>query len=144
MKTSAASSPTRSWSRTSKNTTRPPKRIATSKPLWSKYRELKQVQQGIADATSMLTESDAELAAMAQEELTRLQSRGAELEEEIKVMLLPSDPNDEKNIILEWGRYRRRRSFAFCSEIFRMYSRFAESQRWRVEVLSTTPTPAAA
>ena len=102
-----------------------------------KYRELKQVQQGIADATSMLTESDAELAAMAQEELTRLESRGAELEEEIKVMLLPKDPNDEKNVILEIraGTGGDEASL-FVAEIFRMYSRFAEQHRWKVEILS--------
>jgi peptide chain release factor 1 len=102
-----------------------------------KYRELKQVNQGIADATSMLTESDAELAAMAQEELTRLQSRGSELEEEIKVMLLPKDPNDEKNVILEIraGTGGDEASL-FVAEIFRMYSRFAEQHRWKVEILS--------
>src|ERR1700677_2414361 len=64
-------------------------------------RELKQAQQGIVDAKGMLNENDPELAAMAQEELTRLESTAATLEEEIKVMLLPKDPNDEKNVILE-------------------------------------------
>lgn len=102
-----------------------------------KYRELRQTLQGIADATGMLTESDAELAAMAQEELTRLQSRRAELEEEIKVMLLPKDPNDEKNVILEIraGTGGDEASL-FVAEIFRMYSRFAEQHRWKVEILS--------
>jgi peptide chain release factor 1 len=102
-----------------------------------KYRELKQANQGIADATGMLSESDAELAAMAQEELTRLQSRAATLEEEIKVMLLPKDPNDEKNVILEIraGTGGDEASL-FVAEIFRMYSRFAEQHRWKVEILS--------
>ncbi len=106
-------------------------------PVVGKYRELKQAQQGIVDATSMLTESDAELAAMAQEELTRLESRAAALEEEIKVMLLPKDPNDEKNVILEIraGTGGDEASL-FVAEIFRMYSRFAEQHRWKVEVLS--------
>src|ERR1700760_4977432 len=62
-----------------------------------KYRELKQIHEGIGDATSMLNDSDADIAAMAQEELTRLESQVSPLEEEIKVMLLPKDPNDEKN-----------------------------------------------
>ncbi len=103
----------------------------------SKYRELKQAQQGIADARGMLNENDAELAAMAQEELTRLESRSAELQEEIKVMLLPKDPNDEKNVILEIraGTGGDEASL-FVAEIFRMYSRFAEQHRWKVEVLS--------
>ena len=102
-----------------------------------KYRELKQAQQGIADATGMLNESDAELAAMAQEELTRLESTAATLEEEIKVMLLPKDPNDEKNVVLEIraGTGGDEASL-FVAEIFRMYSRFAEQHRWKVEVLS--------
>jgi peptide chain release factor 1 len=74
---------------------------------------------------------------MAQEELTRLQSRSATLEEEIKVMLLPKDPNDEKNVILEIraGTGGDEASL-FVAEIFRMYSRFAEQHRWKVEVLS--------
>jgi peptide chain release factor 1 len=102
-----------------------------------KYRELKQAQQGIVDAKGMLNESDPELAAMAQEELTRLESTAAALEEEIKVMLLPKDPNDEKNVILEIraGTGGDEASL-FVAEIFRMYSRFAEQHRWKVEVLS--------
>jgi peptide chain release factor 1 len=85
----------------------------------------------------MLNESDAELAAMAQEELTRLESTASTLEEEIKVMLLPKDPNDEKNVILEIraGTGGDEASL-FVAEIFRMYSRFAEQHRWKVEVLS--------
>src|ERR1700749_4276861 len=66
-----------------------------------KYRELKQGRQGIDDATAMLNDSDAEIAAMAQEELTGLEGQAARLEEEIKIMLLPKDPNDEKNVVLE-------------------------------------------
>ena len=85
----------------------------------------------------MLNESDAELAEMAQEELTRLEGTAAVLEEEIKVMLLPKDPNDEKNVILEIraGTGGDEASL-FVAEIFRMYSRFAEQHRWKVEVLS--------
>ncbi len=74
---------------------------------------------------------------MAQEELTRLESTAAALEEEIKVMLLPKDPNDEKNVILEIraGTGGDEASL-FVAEIFRMYSRFAEQHRWKVEILS--------
>src|ERR1700743_2283653 len=102
-----------------------------------KYRELKQALQGIVDAKGMLNESDPELAAMAQEELTRLQSRAAVLEEDIKVLLLPKDPNDEKNVILEIraGTGGDEASL-FAAEICRMYTRFAEQHRWKVEVLS--------
>ncbi|MGC2400892.1 MAG: peptide chain release factor 1 [Acidobacteriaceae bacterium] len=102
-----------------------------------KYRELKQVNQGIADTTAMLTDGDAEIAAMAQEELSRLEASATALEEEIKVMLLPKDPNDEKNVILEIraGTGGDEASL-FAAEMFRMYSRFAEQHRWKVEVLS--------
>ena len=74
---------------------------------------------------------------MAQEELTRLEGTAAALEEEIKVMLLPKDPNDEKNVILEIraGTGGDEASL-FVAEIFRMYSRFAEQHRWKVEILS--------
>jgi peptide chain release factor 1 len=102
-----------------------------------KYRELKQLKQGIADTTAMLNDGDAEIAAMAQEELIRLEASASALEEEIRIMLLPKDPNDEKNVILEIraGTGGDEASL-FAAEIFRMYSRFAEQHRWKVEVLS--------
>src|ERR1700755_1349561 len=87
----------------------------------------------------MLDESDPELAAMAQEEVTRLETHAAAVEEEIRVMLLPKDPNDEKNIILEIraGTGGDEASL-FAAEVFRMYSRFAEQHRWKVEILSSS------
>ena len=102
-----------------------------------KYRELKQVRQGLADARAMLAESDADLRAMAQEEIAALEPRAQALEEELKVLLLPKDPNDEKNIILEIraGTGGDEASL-FAAEIFRMYTRFAEQKRWKVEVMS--------
>ena len=102
-----------------------------------KFRELKQVRQGLAEARAMLAESDADMRAMAQEEIAALEPREAELEEEIKVLLLPKDPNDEKNVILEIraGTGGDEASL-FAAEIFRMYTRFAEQHKWKVEVLS--------
>jgi peptide chain release factor 1 len=102
-----------------------------------KYRELKQVRQGLADARAMLAESDADLRAMAQEEIAALEPREQALEEELKVLLLPKDPNDEKNVILEIraGTGGDEASL-FAAEIFRMYTRFAEQKRWKVEVMS--------
>ena len=102
-----------------------------------KYRELKRVRQGLAEARAMLTESDAGLRAMAQEEIAALEPRAQALEEELKVLLLPRDPNDEKNIILEIraGTGGDEASL-FAAEIFRMYTRFAEQKRWKVEVMS--------
>jgi len=102
-----------------------------------KYRELKQVRQGLADARAMLAESDADLRAMAQEEIAALEPREQALEEELKVLLLPKDPNDEKNVILEIraGTGGDEASL-FAAEIFRMYTRFAEQKHWKVEVMS--------
>ena len=102
-----------------------------------KYRDLKQLQQGIADARALMSESDPEIRAMAEEELAALEPRVAELEQELKVLLLPKDPNDEKNVILEIraGTGGDEASL-FAAEIFRMYTRFAEQHRWKVEVLS--------
>jgi peptide chain release factor 1 len=106
-------------------------------PAVMKYRELKQVRQGLAEARAMLAESDAEMRAMAEEEIAALAPREPVLEEEIKVLLLPRDPNDEKNVILEIraGTGGDEASL-FAAEIFRMYTRFAEQHKWKVEVLS--------
>src|SRR6201993_1992858 len=102
-----------------------------------KYRELKQVRQGIADSRAMLAESDPDLRAMAEEEIAALEPRAAALEEELKLLLLPRDPNDEKNVILEIraGTGGDEASL-FAAEVFRMYTRFAEQHRWKVEVMS--------
>ena len=104
-----------------------------------KYRELKQARQGLADAQAMLSEPDADMRAMAQEEIAALEPRVAALEEEIKVLLLPKDPNDEKNVILEIrAGTGGDEATLFAAEIFRMYTRFAESRRWNVEVTSAS------
>jgi peptide chain release factor 1 len=102
-----------------------------------KYRDLKAARTGLADAKLMLEESDADLRAMAQEEIAALEPRATALEEEIRVLLLPKDPNDEKNVILEIraGTGGDEASL-FAAEVFRMYTRFAEQHRWKVEVMS--------
>ena len=104
-----------------------------------KFRQYKQVTNGIADAKAMLNESDPDIRAMAEEELTQLEEREPKIEEELKVLLLPKDPNDEKNVIVEIraGTGGDEASL-FAAEVFRMYSRFAEQHRWKVEVLSTS------
>jgi peptide chain release factor 1 len=102
-----------------------------------KYRDLKAARTGLADAKLMLEESDADLRAMAEEEIAALEPRVTALEEEIRVLLLPKDPNDEKNVILEIraGTGGDEASL-FAAEVFRMYTRFAEQHRWKVEVMS--------
>ncbi|HVW76580.1 MAG TPA: peptide chain release factor 1 [Alloacidobacterium sp.] len=104
-----------------------------------KYREYKQIQTGIMDAKAMLNESDADIRAMAEEELAQLEERLPTIEEELKLALLPKDPNDEKNVVLEIraGTGGDEASL-FAAEIFRMYSRFAEQHRWKVEILSSS------
>jgi peptide chain release factor 1 len=100
-----------------------------------KFRELKQVRQGLAEARAMLADPD--MKAMAEEEIASLAPREPVLEEEIKVLLLPKDPNDEKNVILEIraGTGGDEASL-FAAEVFRMYQRFAEQHKWKIELLS--------
>jgi len=108
-------------------------------PVVNKFREYQQIQRGIADSNAMLTEADAEIRAMAEEELAELEARLPKVEEELKLLLLPKDPNDEKNVIVEIraGTGGDEASL-FAAEMYRMYSRFAEQHRWKVEVLSTS------
>ena len=105
-----------------------------------KFREYKDLKRGIADSRALVaSETDAEMRAYAEEELAQLESRVGGIEEELKVLLLPKDPNDEKNIILEIraGTGGDEASL-FAAELFRLYTRYAESQRWKVEVLSSS------
>src|SRR5207302_11253812 len=113
-------------------------------PIVEKYREYRDLTKGIADSKAMLLEEkDPEMRAYAQEELDRLQARVTGLEEELKVLLRPKDPNDEKNIILEIrAGTGGDEATLFAAEIFRMYTRYAETQRWKVEVLSSSESAA--
>jgi len=109
-----------------------------------KYREYKDLSKGIADSKAMLAdEKDADMRAYAQEELAQLETRVAGVEEDLKVLLLPKDPNDEKNVVLEIrAGTGGDEATLFVAEIFRMYSRYAENQRWKVEVLSASESSA--
>jgi peptide chain release factor 1 len=104
-----------------------------------KFRQYREVVNGISDAKAMLAESDPDIRAMAEEEIAQLEEREPKLEEELKVMLLPKDPNDEKNVVVEIraGTGGDEASL-FAAEMFRMYTRFAELHRWKVEVLSSS------
>jgi peptide chain release factor 1 len=109
-------------------------------PIVEKYREYKDLQKGIAGSKAMLAEeTDAEMRALAAEELDTLEKRVVEVEAALKVLLIPKDPNDEKNVVLEIrAGTGGDESTLFVAELFRMYSRYAEGQRWKVEVLSTS------
>ena len=105
-----------------------------------KYREFKDLKRGIAESKAMLVdETDADMRAYAEEELAKLQARVVNVEEDLKVLLLPKDPNDEKNVVLEIrAGTGGDEATLFVAEVFRMYGRYAETQKWKVEVLSTS------
>jgi peptide chain release factor 1 len=110
-------------------------------PIVERYREYREVQKGIAGARQMLAENenDPEMRSLAEEELVMLEARSPVCEQELKMLLLPKDPNDEKNVLLEIraGTGGDEASL-FAQEIFRMYSRFAEGQGWRMEIISSS------
>jgi peptide chain release factor 1 len=105
-----------------------------------KYREYKDLSRGIEESKAMVAEeTDAELRTYAQEELARLGERLAQVESDLKLLLVPKDPNDEKNVVVEIrAGTGGDEATLFAAEMFRMYSRYAEAQRWKVEVLSTS------
>lgn len=106
-----------------------------------KYREWKELDKSLAQTKSLLTESsaDPEMKALADEEMQQLHKQAAQIEEELKVLLLPRDPSDDKNVVLEIrAGTGGDEATLFAQEMFRMYSRYAETQGWRVEVLSTS------
>jgi peptide chain release factor 1 len=111
------------------------KAVAEMQPLVEKYREYKAVAEEIAATEEMLKDPD--MREMAQEELTQLTGRKDSLLAEIKVLLVPKDPNDAKNIILEIrGGTGGDEAALFAGDLYRMYNRFAERNGWKVETLS--------
>jgi peptide chain release factor 1 len=107
-----------------------------------KFREYTDLQQGIKETQAMVREeTDPDLKAMASEELVTLESRLSQCEADLKVLLLPKDPNDERNVILEIRAGTGGDEAAlFVANVFRMYTRYAEAQRWRVEIMSSNTT----
>jgi len=107
------------------------------KPLVDAYKEYKQAKQDIADSLEMLdAESDEDMKEMLKEELADAKSRVEELENTLKILLLPKDPNDDKNVIVEIrAGAGGDESALFAAEIYRMYVHYAESRRWKVEFL---------
>jgi peptide chain release factor 1 len=108
----------------------------------TKYREWKDIQHALEGAKQLYAEStDAEMKQMAHDEQRELEARLAPVERELKLLLIPKDPNDEKNVIVEIraGTGGDEASL-FAAELFRMYSRYAESQGWKVEILESSPS----
>ena len=110
-------------------------------PTVETFRRYRHLKTAIADLRSMAIDPDPEMSLMAQDELAELEPRLPNVEEELKVLLLPKDPNDDKNIVIEVraGTGGDEASL-FAAEVFRMYLRFAETHRWKVEVLSESPS----
>ncbi len=105
------------------------------------YRLYKRVSEEIQESRDLLLESDEEIRELAKSELQSLKERQAALEQEIKILLLPKDPRDEKNVFLEIRAGTGGEEAAlFVADLFRMYAKYAEMSRWRVEVMSQNPT----
>jgi peptide chain release factor 1 len=104
-----------------------------------KFRRWKDLEKALAETQGMLQEMDPELRSLAQEEMAALERARDQTEGELKLLLIPKDPNDEKNVVLEIrAGTGGDEATLFAQEIFRMYCRYAESQGWRVEMLSSS------
>lgn len=110
-------------------------------PIVEKYKEYRETAQAIEDAKEMLNESDEEMRQLAKEELSEATERFEKIKEEIKILLIPKDPNDEKNVIVEIrGGAGGDEANIFAGDLYRMYTRYAERQRWKTEIMSSTPS----
>ena len=107
------------------------------------FREYKRVIGELEANKPLLEEKDAEMRAMAREESARLAAEETRLGEKLKLLLLPKDPNDDKNIVLEIrGGTGGEEAALFAADLFRMYSRYAERHRWKLEILSQSDASA--
>ncbi len=106
------------------------------------YREYKDIAQQLSDAKEMLDdELDSEMEEMVRTEISELQEQSEELEERMKVLLLPKDPNDDKNVIMEIrGAAGGDEAALFAGDLYRMYSRYAEHQGWKTEIMEANTT----
>lgn len=106
------------------------------------YREYKQVKEQHVDARAMLDDKlDADMREMVKEEMNDLAAQIEELEERLKLLLIPKDPNDEKNVIMEIrGAAGGDEAALFAGNLFRMYSRYADTQGWKIDIMDASPT----
>lgn len=119
--------------------TKAAKALAELEPLVQKYREYKTVEENLAGTTELAKGADADMRALAEEELPGLTARRELLLQELKVLLIPKDKNDEKNVILEIrAGTGGDEAGLFAADLFRMYTRYAETQRWRIDVMSSS------
>ncbi|KHD86705.1 peptide chain release factor 1 [Bacillus ginsengihumi] len=106
------------------------------------YREYKDIQKQYRDAKSLLEDKlDAEMREMVKEEINELESQISDYEERLKILLIPKDPNDDKNVIVEIrGAAGGDEAALFAGDLYRMYTRYAESQGWKVDVIEANTT----
>lgn len=115
---------------------------ADLEPITETYRNYRQVQQGLAEAEEIIqSDSDPEFRDLAEQERDELMQQAEKIIEELRVLLLPQDPNDRKNVIVEIrGGAGGDEAALFAADLFRMYSRYAEEQRWKIEIMDANPT----
>lgn len=112
-------------------------------PIVKAYQELENIDNGIEEAEMLLNESDSEIVEMAQLELDELKERKPQLISEIEVLLIPKDPNDEKNVIVEIrGAAGGDEANIFAGDLYRMYVKYAEAHGWKIETLEVSEAEA--
>src|SRR5215467_8026281 len=117
------------------------KALAELEPLVDKYREYKGVASELAQAEEMLAGADVDMRELAKEELKSLTPRRDSIVADLKILLIPKDPNDQKNVVLEIRAGTGGDEAAlFAGELFRMYTKYAERQGWKIDVMSTSDT----
>ncbi|WP_303816869.1 peptide chain release factor 1 [Selenomonas ruminantium] len=118
------------------------KEHASLAPIVEKFREYKEVVKGIDEAKAMFAESlDDEMRKFVEEELAELKAQKEVLDNELPILLLPKDPNDDKNVIVEIrGGVGGEEAALFAGDLFRMYGRYVEKQGWKMEIIDANPT----
>ena len=117
------------------------KEMGEMEPIVKKYKEYKKAKGDLADAKEILEEGDEEMRELAKMEISELEDLIEQQEEELKVLLLPKDPNDEKNVILEIRAGTGGEEAAlFGADLLRMYTRYAERNRWKTELIELNDT----
>ena len=111
-------------------------------PIVEKYREYKGAKQAIDESNEMLAvNTDKEFEELLQNEISENKAKISLIEEELKILLLPKDPNDDKNVIVEIrGGTGGEEAALFAGSLFRMYSMYAEAKRWKIEIMNSSPT----
>lgn len=110
-------------------------------PIIEKYREYKSVDNDLEEYKEMLNDCDLDFKLMAEEEINNLKNKKDDIIEELKILLLPRDPNDDKNVIIEIrGGAGGEEAALFASSLFRMYSMYAQKNRWKIDILNSNET----